>query len=208
MNFDLERLFEFLLYKPASFPYVAAFLMLLACGLGLPMPEDITLFLMGFASYRGIADFKISVVVCMVGVLLGDSLIYWIGRRYGTRLATRGIFAKMLPPERMEKTREMFHRMGNKVIFAARFMPGLRAPTYFSAGTLHLPFRVFFFYDFLASILSVPLLIGVTYYFGEHIEKAIEIARTVQHGIVFVILGIIAIFVAKHFITKRLKFRK
>lgn len=207
-NFDFERLFEFLLYKPAEFPYIAAFLMLLACGLGLPMPEDVTLFLMGFAAYRGIADFKVSVVVCMFGVLLGDSIIYFVGRRYGMRLTKKGFLAKMLPPDRMGRTKEMFHRLGNKVIFAARFMPGLRAPTYFSAGTLHLPYRIFIFYDGLASILSVPLLIGATYYFGEHIENAIGIARRVQNGIVLLIVGIIGVFVVKHFIGKKIDRRR
>lgn len=207
-NFDLERLFEFILYKPAEFPYIAAFTMLVACGLGLPMPEDITLFLMGFAAYRGIADFKISVIVCLFGVLFGDSVIYWVGHKYGMRLTSKGILAKILPPDRMGRTREMFHRLGNKVIFAARFMPGLRAPTYFSAGALHLPFKVFIFYDGLAALLSVPLLIGVTYFFGEHIDKAIGIARRVQNGVVLLIVGIIAVFVVKHYVSKRLDRRK
>lgn len=207
-NFDFERIFEFILYRPAAFPYIAAFSMLLACGMGLPIPEDLTLFLMGFAAYRGIADFKISVAVCMVGVLMGDSVIYGVGFRYGMRLIKKGVFAKLLPPERMSRTRELFHRYGNKVIFAARFMPGLRAPTYFSAGALHLPYRIFIFYDALASLLSVPLLIGVTYYFGEHIEAAIGLAREVQHGILFLLVGVIALFLLKHYAGSALKSRK
>ncbi|MBI3555325.1 MAG: DedA family protein [Deltaproteobacteria bacterium] len=202
ISFLKDGLFEFLLYKPAGFPYFAAFSMLVACGLGLPIPEDITLFTMGYVAYAGIASFKGSVAVCLVGVLLGDTIIYWIGRKFGVRLAKRGIFARMLPPERMDRTREMFHRMGNKVIFAARFMPGLRAPTYFSAGTLHLPFRVFIFYDGLAALLSVPLLIGVTYFFGEQIDSAVAMARRVQNGIAFLILAIVLLLVAKHYIFK------
>lgn len=199
----LDRLFEVLLYTPPIVPYLAAFLILVACGLGLPIPEDITLFVMGYLSYNQITDFNISVVVCFVGVLLGDTVIYAVGWKYGESLTKRKFFAKLLPPERMEKTREMFHRMGNKVIFAARFMPGLRAPTYFSAGALRLPFKVFFFYDVLASLLSVPLLIGVTYYFGDKIEAAIQVAREIQHGIIFVIVGLILLFVLKHYVMKR-----
>ncbi|MBI3544898.1 MAG: DedA family protein, partial [Deltaproteobacteria bacterium] len=169
-------------------------------------PEDLTLFTMGYVAYSGIASFRASCAVCLFGVLFGDSMIYWIGRRYGTRLLKKGIFAKIFPPDRMAAAKERFHRMGNKVIFAARFMPGLRAPTYFSAGTLHLPFRVFVFYDGLAALLSVPLLIGTTYFFGEQIDRAIAIARRVQHGIVFGILGLIALLVLKHYLfSKRRK---
>ena len=204
-NAYFERVFEFLLYTPDAVPYIAAFAMLFVCGIGVPIPEDLTLFVMGYLSYNRLANFWVSVGVCLVGVLVGDSLIYWLGRHYGTRLARRGIFAKLLHPERMDRTRKLFHKWGNKVIFAARFMPGLRAPTYFSAGTLHMPFRVFFFYDCLAALLSVPALIGVTYHFGDHIEAGIKFARKVQNGIAFAILAIVLLFVAKHYIMKKQK---
>jgi membrane protein DedA with SNARE-associated domain len=198
----LDRAFEVLLYTPSAVPYIAAFSILLLCGLGLPIPEDITLFLMGFLSFNGIADFKISVVVCLLGVLIGDSIIYWLGRRYGLHLTRHRLLSRALTPERMEKTKELFHRWGNKVIITARFMPGFRAPTYFSAGALHLPFRVFIFYDSIASFLSVPLLIGVTYHFGDQINWAIRAAKEVQFGIAGTILAIILIFVAKHYFFK------
>ncbi|MBI3541846.1 MAG: hypothetical protein HY075_01040 [Deltaproteobacteria bacterium] len=100
-NNVINHVFEFLLYQPAGFPYLAAFSMLLACGLGLPIPEDLTLFTMGYVAYSGIASFRASCAVCLFGVLVGDATIYWIGRRYGTRLLKKGILAKLFPPERM-----------------------------------------------------------------------------------------------------------
>jgi membrane protein DedA with SNARE-associated domain len=198
-----DRIFEVLLYTPAVVPYLAAFGVLVLCGLGLPIPEDLTLFVMGYLSYAGIADFKISVIVCLIGVLFGDSVIYFLGYHYGRRLAQKGPFKKILPPERMERTRTLFLKWGNKVIFVTRFMPGLRAPTYFSAGTLHLPYRVFIFYDGLAALLSVPALIGLTYYFGDHITAAVQVARKVQHGIALVIVGGVLLLVAKHYFMKK-----
>ena len=199
----MEKFFEFLLYTPDIVPYFIAFGVLVACGIGLPIPEDLTLFTMGYLSYNGIIDIKISILVCFLGVMIGDSIIYAVGHHYGSKLLRRGIFAKILPPERMKKTQSLFHRWGNKVIFAARFMPGLRAPTYFSAGALHLPFRVFFFYDGLAALLSVPLLTGLTYYFGEHIDWVINMARRAQYGVALLIGALVAFFVVKHYITKR-----
>lgn len=199
----MDALVEFLLYMQGPIPYAAAFLVLLACGIGLPIPEDITLFAMGIISYYGLVDIRVSIIVCFLGVILGDCMIYYIGRRYGLRLTKKkGFFHKLFPPERMEKTRALFHRLGNKVIFAARFMPGLRAPTYFSAGALEMPFKVFIFYDGLAALLSVPLLTYAAYYFGDQVDKVIQVARRVQHGIFFVILGIIAIIVIKKLFSR------
>lgn len=199
----MDRFFEFLLYMPGIFPYFAAFGILVICGLGVPIPEDIILFTMGYLSYNGLVDFKVSVVVCLFGVMIGDSIIYFIGRKYGSRLLQSGFFARMMPPDRMDRTRQLFLQWGNKMIFAARFMPGLRAPTFFSAGALHLPFKVFFFYDGLAALLSVPLFTALTYYFGEQIDHVIEVARQAQYGIVGLIVGLVALLVVKSYIMKR-----
>jgi membrane protein DedA with SNARE-associated domain len=199
----LEKVFEFLIYTPPWMPYLISFGVLLGCGVGVPIPEDLTLFVMGYLSYNRITNFKISIVVCLLGVILGDILIYCLGRKYGIKLTQKSFFNKILSPERLEKTREKMHKMGNKVILAARFMPGFRAPTYFTAGALKLPFKVFIFYDGLAALVSVPLLLSVTYYFGDKIEWAIKLARQVQHGITFLILGLFVLLTIKYLLMKR-----
>ena len=45
-------------------------------------------------------------------------------------------------------------------------------------GVLHLPYRVFIFYDGLASLISVPVIIGAVYYFGDNIDKVVEVIRS------------------------------
>ncbi len=185
------------------FAYLVAFVVLLGCGLGIPIPEDLTLFAMGYLAYLGMVKFRIAVVVCFVGVMLGDSIVYYLGYRFGPRLLKKDFFARIFTDERMARTKSLLGKWGNKVIFAARFMPGVRAPTFFTAGVLKLPFRVFFFYDGLAALLSVPALVGATYFFGSEIDHAVALAKKIQFGIVGLILSVIAILVAKHFLTKQ-----
>lgn len=198
----MEFLVEFLLYQPWWAIYAVVFGVLIACGLGFPMPEDIILFTMGYFAYNGLADLKSGILVCMAGVLIGDSIIYFLGYRLGAKLATRRPFSSLLTPDRLEKTQKLFHRWGNRVILAARFMPGLRAPTYFSAGTLKLPYRVFIGYDFAASLVSVPLLVYAMYRFGGQVDLVIQKAHQVQGGIAMLITAAIGFFVAKHYIKK------
>ena len=54
---------------------------LFACGLGLPIPEDITIIAAGIL----VALHKISAVgafvVCMLGVLCGDAVLFFAGRK-------------------------------------------------------------------------------------------------------------------------------
>lgn len=201
----MEHLVELLIYQPEWAIYAAIFGVLLACGLGFPLPEDILLFTMGYFAYNGLADVKIGIAVCMAGVLIGDCTIYFLGYHFGNKLTKVKPFSNFLTPDRLQKAQDMFHRWGTRVVLAARFMPGFRAPTYFSAGTLKLPFRVFFGYDFVAALFSVPLLVVAMYKFGNQVDYVIEQAHKVQGGIVVLILSIVSLFIVKHFLFKSKK---
>jgi membrane protein DedA with SNARE-associated domain len=109
----------------------------------------------------------------------------------------------MLPDDRLAAVQNKFHKRGNKLIFAARFMPGLRAPIFFSAGTLHLPARVFWFYDGMAALISVPGIIGAVYYFGDQVDHVVRAVRRIEHGLFFVILGILTAMGVKWYVTHR-----
>ena len=193
----LDSLTSALMNQSGPWPYVIVFSILLLCGFGLPMPEDIVLFAAGLMAYYGAADVGIMIVVCFAGVMIGDSSVFTIGNYYGTRVRRIPIVRRILPPKRMKMVRKKLHSQGNKVIFAARFMPGLRTPIFFSAGTLHLPFRVFFFYDSLAALVSVPAIVYAVYFFGEHVDRVIRIIKKIQFGVIGTILVIVAIVVIK-----------
>lgn len=178
-------------------PYFIVFFLLVACGFGLPMPEDIILFAAGLMSYYGATDVRLMILVCFVGVMLGDSAVFTIGALYGRKLRKRPFMRRLLPPKRLKIVRHKLHEQGNKVIFAARFMPGFRTPIFFSAGTLHLPFRVFLFFDGLAALVSVPTIVYATYYFGNHVDKVVRVVKRVQFGVIGTILLIVAVIVLK-----------
>lgn len=199
----MQEMLSFMLSFGGFTPYFLLFGILLACGLGVPIPEDITLFVGGMLAYYGVINVWMTIFVCMAGVLIGDSIIFFLGAKYGRRLTDKPFFHKFLSPERLGVVKEKFHEKGNRVIFAARFMPGLRAPTFFSAGTLHLPFRVFFFYDGMAALISVPAIVWVVYHFGALADKVIEIIRDVEHGIIAVVIAVITFFATKWYLNHR-----
>lgn len=178
-------------------PYVIVFAILLLCGFGLPVPEDIVLFAAGMMAFYQRADVWIMISVCFAGVMIGDSCVFTIGALYGKRLRKKAFIKRFLPPARMRMVRKKLHEQGNKVIFAARFMPGLRTPVFFTSGTLHLPFRVFFFYDGLAALLSVPAIVYATYYFGAQIDRVVTVVKRLQFGVVGTIVLIVGVLVLK-----------
>jgi membrane protein DedA with SNARE-associated domain len=178
-------------------PYLLVLSLLLACGFGFPMPEDVILFAAGMMSYYKAAEVWMMVTVCFFGVVLGDTTVYTIGAFFGRRLRKTALVKRVLPPSRLRMVRRRLHEQGNKVIFAARFMPGLRTPVFFTSGTLHLPLRIFLFYDCLAALISVPTIVYATYFFGDHVDRVVRVVKRIQFGVVGTIILIIAVLALK-----------
>ncbi|MBC7690429.1 MAG: DedA family protein [Methylotenera sp.] len=199
----MDTLVDFLLSFYGPTPYFVVFGILLACGLGLPIPEDVTLFAGGLLAYYGVTEIWTTIILCFAGVMLGDALIFMLGAKYGRKLTKKWFFHKLLPDERLNLVSKKFKEKGNKLLFAARFMPGFRAPVYFSAGTLHVPFRTFILYDGLAALISVPAIVGAVYYFGDELDKVVRVIKHVENGLVFVTFSIIGLMALKWYITHR-----
>ncbi|MFC1706029.1 DedA family protein [Planctomycetota bacterium] len=198
----MDALSGFLLRFTGPLPYLIVFGILLGCGLGLPIPEDITLFAAGYLCYRDQAVVFPMIGIAFVGVLLGDTIIFVLGRWYGERLTTKWPFKRVLTPSRIDSVGEKLRVHGYKLVFAARFMPGLRAPIYFTAGTLRLPYRVFLTYDGFAAVISVPAIIYAVYHFGAQVDRVIHVIKRIEGGIVTAILSILLLLVLKHYWSK------
>ncbi len=143
----------------SSYGYFAVLFVLIICGFGVPIPEDITLVSGGIIAGLGYANPHIMLVVSMLGVLVGDSTMYWLGRIYGVKILRFRPLRRILKPKTMRTVREKFDRYGNRVLFVARFLPGLRAPIYMVAGiTRRISYVRFVVLDFVLQLF--PCLFG------------------------------------------------
>ena len=70
----MDLLVDFLLNFYGPTPYLLIFGILLLCGFGLPIPEDITLFAGGLLAYYGVVDLSVMTFVAFLGVMVGDSV--------------------------------------------------------------------------------------------------------------------------------------
>lgn len=185
--------------------YTVILLVLFACGMGLPVPEDITLFAAGFLAFQGRISLTGAFLVGMVGVLVGDSFMYWIGRIFGRRVVGWPIFRKVVSPSRMARAEGKIQRNARKICFTARFAPGLRAPIYLTSGVLGVPFSTFFLMDALAAVISVPLWVSLAYLLGDQIERLFQIADTAKTGIIIALFSLVAGFIVYRMRRKFLK---
>lgn len=197
------EVFEFLMPIFTEYGYLAVFVMLLICGFGVPIPEDVTLVTGGVIAGLGHANVHTMFAVGMAGVLIGDGLMFILGRVYGQRIQRLPGFRRILTPERFAKAQDAFHKYGKWVMFVARFLPGLRTPVFFSAGMSHrVSFGTWLIMDGFAAVISVPIWVYLGYFGAQNWDWMFEVLRQFQHGI-FALLGILAIWLGVYWWKRR-----
>jgi membrane protein DedA with SNARE-associated domain len=203
----LERLVALLEGNSLDFGYAFVFLILLMCGFGLPMPEDVVLVTGGVLAWM-FSDLEVATIggmlhdtgliamaaVGLAGILAGDSVIFFAGRRFGHRVAEFGPLRRVITPEKLEFVEKKVRTRGNVMVMFARFLPGLRAPTYFTMGHARMPMWKFLLYDGAAALISAPVWVGLGFYFGSDIQEAARVGRQFSHyillGVAVVLLGL------------------
>jgi len=175
--------------------YVAVFIALMICGAGLPLPEDITLVAGGVIAGLGYANVHAMVALTMFGVLLGDSAIFLLGHHYGARILKWRFVARVLTPSRYAKVQEKFDQYGNRMLFFARFLPGMRTTVYLTAGTTHrVSFLRFLLIDALAALISVPFWVYLGYFGADNHEWLVKWMHRGQSSL-WVLIGLLVLLV-------------
>jgi len=161
--------------------YLGLILVLLAAGFGLPLPEDIPLLAAGWLVYKGNADLTLMIITALFGVLLGDTIIFSLGRRYGMRILEHRFLRRIAKPWLLARAQALYDGHGAKILFAARFMPGFRAVVFLNAGIFKVPYWKFIAFDGGAALISVPLWVLVGYKFSQHLHLFLGEARLASY---------------------------
>ena len=104
-----------------------------------------------------------------IGIAMGDFGLYLLGRGAQGRVARWGF----INDERLEGARVWFDRNVLGTMLAARFLPGMRLPTYVAAGVLRVSALKFVLVAITASLIWTVLLLNLSIHLG---GAALEIA--------------------------------
>lgn len=170
---------------------------LLLCGMGLPVPEDIILITAGMVAAEDGQSWIGATALMYAGVLLGDSFIFMLGRRWGKDLLQHRWILRMLSPDKQEKVAQLFHRYGSAVFFVARFLPGLRAAVFWTAGAMRASYVRFLLFDGFAALISVPVFVWLGHFlwlrFGSNFSNLSKaLSETHSYALIFA-LGVLLI---------------
>jgi membrane protein DedA with SNARE-associated domain len=172
--------------------YYVLFGLLFACGLGLPLPEDIPLLIAGALIAQHHMNLAIASVAAWCGIIGGDCVLYHIGKKYGLEITRIPFIGKHVTKKRIERAERLFERWGTWVVAVGRLFAGVRGAMVVAAGAIRFNFVKFVIADGLAALVSGGAWIALGYFVGDHIDAMREKIHGIEH---WVVLGILVVAV-------------
>ena len=189
---------EWLLLQEGFVLYLTIFLALLGGAIGLPIPEDLPVFAAGVALQRGNVELQLIFIVCYGAILLGDILIFFIGRWFGPHLFEKKWFKKKVSPKRIKAVKLSLEKRSLLMIFIARHLFYLRTATFLTCGAVKMKPRRFIAADAIAALISVPLMLYLGYVASENYDAVMGALKRAE-----IIGGVIALLAISIFMIIR-----
>lgn len=173
--------------------YIIVFLIVFLEAIGLPVPAALALVAGGAAAASGLLRAPTVLLLAVVGMLLGDSLLYGLGSHTGWRLL--GFLCKVSanPETCILRSAESFYKRGRATLLIAKFIPGVNSMAAPLAGSMKMPFGQFLGLDLVGASFYALAYGGIGFLFRDFvtaITRGFRVAGRVTE--IVVILALIA----------------
>ena len=189
MHFDINGLIT-------QYGYLALLIGCIAEG------ETFTL-LGGVAAHEGLLHFSGVVLAAMIGGIIGDQLLFWLGRRYGTRILRR--FSKH--QETIGKAKRLIQKHPNWFVIGSRFMYGFRIVGPIIIGTSRVKPLRFFILNVIGAALWALIFVTLGYFAGQIIapwlHKLDQHFKHVLWLVAAIVFGIVLRYVIRQWNRRR-----
>ena len=168
--------------------------------LGFVFPGETAAILGGVLASKGgvsLAGMTVCVVLCAI---VGDSIGYWVGDKWGDRLLKVGPLKKR--QKGIGVALDQLRRRGATAVFVGRFTAFLRAVIPGLAGLSKMRYRIFLPANASGGIVWGVLFVLLGYFVGEKVEQATGIASDILLGLI--VVAIVVLFIRHRRKEKRL----
>ena len=145
--------------------------------LSLLFPGTTLLIAAGALMRTGALPYLPVLVGSILGAVLGDSVSYWIGRRFGPAIARLWPFSRN--PKLLPSGIEFFRRHGGASVFIGRFFGPIRAVIPLAAGIMGMSRGRFWVANIASALVWAPMLLFAGDVVGEAGDRLIGAANTV-----------------------------
>ncbi|SDE43035.1 membrane protein DedA, SNARE-associated domain [Priestia aryabhattai B8W22] len=161
----MEQIEEFI----TGYGYIAIFLMLVLGIVGLPIPDEVMMTIVGFFTHTGVLNYPLAIIVSFFGALLGMMISYLIGRKAGRPFIDK--FGKWigLKEKRMLKVENWLKKYGPYSLIFGYFIPGIRHVTCYFSGIGKMELKTYTLFAAIGAFLwsfifiTIGRMVGILY---------------------------------------------
>lgn len=190
----------------ADFPpgviLLVVFLVVAVESLGVPLPGETVLIAATLLATTSGLNPVLVAVAAAGGAILGDSIGYWVGKRYGRRLLSvlNRRFPRHVGPKRLGAAVHLMHRWGPWAVFFGRFVAVLRIFSGPLAGMFRMTYPHFLVANAAGGIAWATLVVTVVTLLGSAATELLHRfswAALVLAGLVAVIVAVVLVYRAR-----------
>ena len=173
--------------------YLVVFVLVFAEAIGLPVPAAVALVAGGAAAAAHFLKLPVVLSLAILSMLLGDSLLYFLGRHMGWTLL--GILCRVStnPESCILRSAESFYKRGKITLVVAKFIPGINTMAPPLAGSMHMRFMQFLRLDFLGATLYASAYIMAGFVFRDFLVSITHgfqvVGRAFEEVLVVAVVG-------------------
>ncbi len=157
-----------------KYGYPSLFALLFLEAIGLPVPGAIVLLAAGAAAATGVLHPGKSVLVALSAMLLGDSILFLVGRYTGWALLGFLCRVSLNPETCILHAAESFYKRGRTALLFAKFIPGINTMAPPLAGSMNMRPTLFLPLD-LCGAIFYTLAFGLPgYLFSELLKSMVR----------------------------------
>jgi membrane protein DedA with SNARE-associated domain len=170
--------------------------------LGFVVPGETAVVVGGFLAYEHRVSLPGVLAAAILGAIVGDSIGFWVGGRWGDSLLGR-LPKRLVKPEHVEQGKQTIHRLGGRAVFSGRWVSVLRALVPGLCGTSRMRYGTFLLWNAIGGVTWATAYILVGYLAGSAWQRVEHYTSVVSYSL----LGVIAVAIAALVLVKRRKQR-
>lgn len=162
--------------------------------LGFVIPGETAVIVGGFLAYEHKVSFAAVLAAACIGAVVGDSVGFEVGRKWGDSLLRR-LPSRFVKPAHVAQGKAMINRLGGRAVFAGRWVAALRALVPGLCGTSKMHYRTFLLWNAIGGVTWATAFILIGYLAGSAWQRVEHYTNVVSYGLlgfaVVLIVGVV-----------------
>jgi undecaprenyl-diphosphatase len=153
---------------------------------GVLVPGEIGVILGGVLANQHKLTLAAVLIVGIAGAVIGDSIGYWVGQRYGEAILSK-LPNRIIKPEHVQRAEATVRNYGGRAVFLGRFTAALRALVPGMAGMSRIGYGKFLAWNALGGALWASGFVVLGYLAGSQYKSIERYANYIGLGLLLVI---------------------